>query len=214
MRGGRLRSTFYLVFTFGPSAAVDVMSVTSRHLRRVVKKDPEPAEEPTSSPIVTPAPPKPETPKLVPGPPVVKKWPKVDVSLIGGAGAGGIRPVPVRWGAGGNTEAARHLEKAKQAEVVGQIEIETPGELVPAKPETLKRAGSKYPGAATGETDGCCSCFSTKIFGKCLAPIKSLYDKVSLMRPQPGDKVLYFYLPLERITKLEAEICFYRSALP
>lgn len=154
----------------------------------VVKKDPEPAEEPTSSPIVTPAPPKPETPKLVPGPPVVKKWPKVDVSLIGGAGAGGIRPVPVRWGAGGNTEAARHLEKAKQAEVVGQIEIETPGELVPAKPETLKRGGSKYPGAATGDSDGCCSCFSTKIFGKCLAPIKSLYDKVSLMRPQPGDK--------------------------
>lgn len=49
-------------------------------------------------PVLKPAPPppKPETPKLVPGPPKVKSWPKVDVSLMGGAGAGGIRPVQVR----------------------------------------------------------------------------------------------------------------------
>lgn len=151
----------------------------------VVVKDkppPTPPPEPTPEPVRPP----PEPPRLVPGPPKVKSWPKVDVSLIGGVGAGGIKPVQVRWGSSGNTEAALHLEKGKGASVVGKIEKETPGQLVPERPPPITKPLPPPPPPAEKHR-GCCFFIPEKL-AKLFQPVKSLYDRVSLMRPQPGEK--------------------------
>ncbi|PIK42548.1 putative anthrax toxin receptor 1 [Apostichopus japonicus] len=138
----------------------------------VVLKD-KPVAPAPPPPVLKPAPPppKPETPKLVPGPSKVKSWPKV------------------RWGTSGNTEAALHLERGKQASVVGVIDIETEGEMVPERPPSPSptRAPPLPPLPPAPKKKGCCSWIS-ETFSKILAPFRSLYDRLSLMRPQPGDK--------------------------
>ncbi|XP_038060812.1 anthrax toxin receptor 1-like [Patiria miniata] len=114
--------------------------------------------------VVVKAPPPPPTPE--PESPSGKKWPAVNASVYGGGGVGGMKPVTVRWGDKGCTEGGSHLEKAKDAKVVKEVD---------------ESAAIRY-GAP-----GCMDNFK-KALAACFTPIRSLYDRISVMRPAPGQK--------------------------